>query len=205
MLRISSMTKSAAPTMHRMAGVGLIEVLVTLVVFSLGMLSLAALQGVAKKANFDALQRTNASLMAYDLLERMRSNRQALASYVNTADLGGGTRAANVQTVALDCRNTDAPCTMEQIASGDLTEWENILDGNMETRANEATGGLVGATACINGPVAGGSGGYTVVIAWRGIAPMTNQALDPCGAGLGRYGDNDELRRVMVVQTFIGI
>ena len=49
------MTKSTTPAMHRMAGVGLIEVLVTLVVFSLGMLSLAALQGVAKKANFDAL------------------------------------------------------------------------------------------------------------------------------------------------------
>ena len=69
----SSMKRPATPTVRSMAGVGLIEVLVTLVVFSLGMLSLAALQGIAKKANFDALQRTNASLMAFDLLERMRS------------------------------------------------------------------------------------------------------------------------------------
>lgn len=199
------MTGSTTPALHRMAGVGLIEVLVTLVVFSLGMLSLAALQGVAKKANFDALQRTNASLMAYDLLERMRSNNQALASYVNAGDLGGGTRSTVGSQVVIACRNIDAPCTREQIAAVDLTEWERMLDGNMETRGNEATGGLVGATACINGPVLGGSGGYSVTIAWRGVTAMTTPPGDPCGVGLGRYGDNDELRRVIVVPTFIGI
>jgi type IV pilus assembly protein PilV len=197
--------KPGTPNMRRMAGVGLIEILVTLVIFSLGMLSLAALQGIAKKANFDALQRTNAALMAYDLLERMRSNNQALASYVNAGDLGGGMRASDIQATAVACRNITAPCTRDQIAGGDLTEWESILDGNMETRANAPTGGLVDATACINGPVLGGSGGYTVVIAWRGVTAMTNAPADPCGAGLGRYGINDELRRVIVVQTFIGI
>ncbi len=203
MLRNAPMMKVAEPAMRRMTGVGLIEVLVTLVVFSLGMLSLAALQGVAKQANFDALQRTNASLMAYDLLERMRTNKAALASYVNTGDLGGGTQTINSQTVSLACRNADLPCTKEQIAAGDLAEWETVLDGNMEMRGNEATGGLVGVTACINGPILGGSGAYTIAIAWRGVAPMRNPPADPCGAGLGRYGDNDELRRVMVVQTFI--
>jgi len=204
MLRISSMTKSAAPTMHRMAGVGLIEVLVTLVIFSMGMLSLAALQGVAKKANFDALQRTNASLMAYDLLERMRSNSQMLASYVNAGDLGGWTRSTEGVQVVSTCGSMNAPCTREQIADDDLTQWESMLDGSMEMRGNEATGGLVDATVCVNGPVAGGSGAYTVVIAWRGITAMTNAPVDPCGTGVGRYGANDELRRVMVIQTFIG-
>ncbi len=204
MLRNAPMMKVAEPAMRRMTGVGLIEVLVTLVVFSLGMLSLAALQGVAKQANFDALQRTNASLMAYDLLERMRTNKAALASYVNTGDLGGGTQTINSQTVSLACRNAALPCTKEQIADDDLTQWESMLDGNMEMRGNEATGGLVGPTVCVNGPVAGGSGAYTVVIAWRGVTAMRNAPVDPCGTGLGRYGDNDELRRVMVVQTFIG-
>lgn len=185
-----------------MAGVGLIEVLVTLVVFSLGMLSLAALQGVAKKANFDALQRTNASLMAYDLLERMRSNNQALSSYVNAGDLGDGTLGMQP---ALPCNNINAPCTTQQIAAFDLWEWERLLDGNMETRGNAATGGLVAATACINGPILGGSGGYSVVIAWRGVTATTSPPADPCGVGLGRYGDNDELRRTIVVPTFIGV
>ena len=205
MLRISSITKSATPTIHRMAGVGLIEVLVTLVVFSLGMLSLAALQGVAKKANFDALQRTNASLMAYDLLERMRSNSQALASYVNVADMGGWTRSTQGTQMVSACGDMNAPCTREQIADDDLTQWESMLDGSMEMRGNQATGGLVNATVCINGPAAGGSGAYTVVIAWRGVTAMRNAPADPCGTGLGRYGDNDEFRRVMVVPTFIGI
>ena len=185
MLRISSMTKSAAPTMHRMAGVGLIEVLVTLVVFSLGMLSLAALQGVAKKANFDALQRTNASLMAYDLLERMRSNSQVLASYVNVADMGGGTRSAQGTQVVSVCGDMNAPCTREQIAADDLTQWESMIDGNMEMRGNQATGGLVGATVCVNGPVAGGSGAYTVVIAWRGVTAMRTAGQIGILASLG--------------------
>ncbi len=202
MLRNAPMMKVAEPAMRRMTGVGLIEVLVTLVVFSLGMLSLAALQGVAKKANFDALQRTNASLMAYDLLERMRSNNQALTSYVSASDLGGGTLGPQP---ALACNNINGPCSTQQIAAFDLWEWERILDGNMETRANAATGGLVAATTCINGPVLGGSGAYSVTIAWRGVTAMTNPPADPCGVGLGRYGDNDELRRAIVVPTFIGV
>lgn len=197
----SAMQRPATPTVRRMAGVGLIEVLVTLIVFSLGMLSLAALQGIAKKANFDALQRTNASLMAFDLLERMRSNNQALANYVTAGDLGGGALGVNP---ILTCDDINVPCTTQQIAAFDLWEWERILDGNMETRGNAATGGLVGATACINGPVLGGSGGYTVVIAWRGVTQLTNPPANPCGSGLGRYGNNDELRRLIVVQTFIG-
>ena len=143
--------------------------------------------------------------MAYDLLERMRSNSQVLASYVNVADMGGGTRSTQGTQVVSVCGNMIAPCTREQIAADDLTQWESMLDGNMEMRGNEATGGLVDATVCVNGPVAGGSGAYTVVIAWRGVTAMRNAPVDPCGTGLGRYGANDELRRVMVVPTFIGI
>ena len=55
-------------------GVGLIDVMVAILIFSIGMLAIAALQTISKQSNYEALQRTNASTLAYDLLERMRMN-----------------------------------------------------------------------------------------------------------------------------------
>jgi type IV pilus assembly protein PilV len=55
-------------------GISLIEVLVSLVILSLGVLAVVALQLVAKRNNADAGQRTIAAQLAYDLIERMRAN-----------------------------------------------------------------------------------------------------------------------------------
>jgi type IV pilus assembly protein PilV len=56
-------------------GFSLIEVLVTLVVLSIGLLSLAALQLTTLKNNRSALSRSEATTLAYDILDRMRANR----------------------------------------------------------------------------------------------------------------------------------
>ena len=55
-------------------GFSLIEMLVALIVFSVGLLAVAGLQTVSKQANFESLQRTTASQIAYGLLEDMRVN-----------------------------------------------------------------------------------------------------------------------------------
>jgi type IV pilus assembly protein PilV len=56
-------------------GFSLIEVLVTLVLLSIGLLSLAALQLATLKNNRSALTRSEATTLAYDILDRMRANR----------------------------------------------------------------------------------------------------------------------------------
>jgi type IV pilus assembly protein PilV len=75
------------------SGFTMIEVLVALLVLSVGMLGLAGLQAAGMRYNQDAYLRSQASLMAQDLIERMKLNRANAPSYV-TADPTGGCATA---------------------------------------------------------------------------------------------------------------
>jgi len=60
-------------------GMTLIEVLVTLVIISVGLLGVAGLQLTTLRNNYDAYVRSQAAMLAADILDRMRANRdQAL-------------------------------------------------------------------------------------------------------------------------------
>lgn len=59
----------------------LIEVLVTLVIISVGLLGVAALQLTTVRNNYDAFVRSQASMLASDILDRIRANRSQVASY----------------------------------------------------------------------------------------------------------------------------
>lgn len=58
-------------------GFSLIEVLVALVVLSVGLLGLAALQSTATQFNASAYSRSQATILAYDMADRIRANREA--------------------------------------------------------------------------------------------------------------------------------
>lgn len=66
------MTHNAPQRQH---GATLIEVLIAVVVLSIGLLGLAGLQATSVKSNHSAYQRSQATLLAYDLADRMRANR----------------------------------------------------------------------------------------------------------------------------------
>lgn len=55
-------------------GVGMIEVLIALVIISVSMLGLAALQINSVRFNHQAYLRSQATFLAYDILDRMRAN-----------------------------------------------------------------------------------------------------------------------------------
>lgn len=65
--------------MHRLAniprGMTLIEVLIALLVLGVGLLGIAALQGVGLKTGHSAYARSQATMLAYDLADRMRARR----------------------------------------------------------------------------------------------------------------------------------
>lgn len=180
-------------------GFSLLEMLVALVVFSIGMLAVAGLQTVSKQANFEGLQRTTAAQIAYGLLEDIRTNGDALDVYRTAAEIGGGSRGAEP---APGCRD-GAECTAAQKAVHDLWFWEQALDGTMEISAGTGTGGLVMPSMCIDGPAVGGAGIYRVTIVWRGTASITNANNNPCGAVSGNYGGNLEFRRIIEIPTYI--
>ncbi len=60
----------------------MIEVLVAIVVISIGILSVAALQGVALKSNHGSYLRSQATFLAYDLADRIRAAPDAAANGV---------------------------------------------------------------------------------------------------------------------------
>lgn len=90
-------------------GFSLIEVLITLVVLSIGLLSLAALQLATLKNNNSALTRSEATILAYDVLDRMRANR--------TQAVQGDYDIGLTETVAAG----------SGIASQDLAAWKSRL------------------------------------------------------------------------------
>lgn len=59
------------------AGFTLLEVLIAVLVLSIGLLGLAGLQITSLKFNHSAYMRTSATNLAYEMADRMRVNRQA--------------------------------------------------------------------------------------------------------------------------------
>ena len=192
-------------------GFTMVEVMITVFVVAIGLLSAAALQATAKKAAIDAIQRSTASTLAVDILERMRANREVLASYA----VSGLTTTPTAQT----CDDT-TPCTREQLAVHDLHRWWQSLEGANEQvvdgTVKSSGGGLRSPVGCITRTA--GTCRVTVAIAWRGGGPMAqgdaDNASDPgnntCGSTNADYHDphgaasNYDFRRVMVVVANVG-
>lgn len=86
----------------RQHGASLIEVLVAVLIMAIGLLGIAAMQTTALRNNQSALERSQAVIHSYAILDAMRANRdQAIAGAYHMASLecdvpgGGGTLAQN--------------------------------------------------------------------------------------------------------------
>lgn len=116
-------------------GFSLIEVLVTALVLSIGLLGLAALQATSLRQNQNAHFRSQATLRAYEIMDRMRANK-------TVATTGGYDRALGAAKPAQSCATT---CTASQMAQADLKEWLDALqtlpggDGLVSVTAGLAT------------------------------------------------------------------
>lgn len=74
--------------MRKQAGTSLIEVLVTILIVSLGLLGVAGVVGMGLKDSHSSYGRTQASLLAVDIVDRMRANRAAAQAIGKPYDLG---------------------------------------------------------------------------------------------------------------------
>ncbi len=77
-------------------GVTLIEVLVAVLVLSIGLMGVAALQTTSLSHGFSAYQRSQANALAYEMLDRIRADREWLetASNYTTLETMGNAMAA---------------------------------------------------------------------------------------------------------------
>ena len=71
----------------RQAGFTLTEVLIAMLVLAIGLLGLAALQAYGIRFNTDSYIRSQATNLAYDLMDRIRANRSELDTYLDEPDL----------------------------------------------------------------------------------------------------------------------
>lgn len=172
----------------RQQGVTLIEVLITLLLISFGLLGLAGLQVKLLSAEVESFQRSQALLVLADMSSRIMTNRGAANSYVTTA--------ASPLGAAMTC-----PTTVATTVQRDLKDWCGSLQGAAETRDSGATKvtSLIGGRGCIERVGAD----YMVTVVWQGLTPTNAPpASVACGAGSfdGAAGSacvNDRCRRAV--------
>lgn len=104
---------------HDAAGFTLIEVLVALVVMTVGMLGVAVLYVEGLRLNRTSLYRTTAVALAADMAERIRSNQGG--DYTGTRPGADG-----------DCE-IDPGCTPDALADDDWLRWRLLLDDSLPT------------------------------------------------------------------------
>jgi type IV pilus assembly protein PilV len=185
-------------------GLSMIEVLVTLVLLTVGLLGFATLESKLQVTQMESYQRAQAVLLVNDMAERMNSNYPNVSSYVTgtTTPLGVGN---TTETTA---------CTTLTGYSRDLCEWNLALQGAAETKTSGSTttnmGAMIGARGCVELVQAANTtsgictpGVYRITVTWQGLnktaAPPTGLA---CASGL--YGDETQ-RRAVSLQIAIGL
>jgi type IV pilus assembly protein PilV len=102
---------------HRGKGFTLLEVLVALLVLSIGLLGLAGLQTFSLRNNHSAFLRSQAVSLAYDAIDRMRSNR------ADALNVGSTFNTFFDDTEATpDCSSN---CTVVNMAQHQVGAWKN--------------------------------------------------------------------------------
>lgn len=100
----------------KQSGFTLLEVLVAMLVLSIGLLGLAGLMGSSMRNNQSAYHSTQATWLAYDILDRLRAN--------SVVALAGGYAAANTIGSPATC-STTAPSG--SVADQDIGSWKNMI------------------------------------------------------------------------------
>jgi type IV pilus assembly protein PilV len=71
------MAYSQSININKASGFSLLEVLISIFVLTIGLLGLLNLQMISLKNNHSAQYRTSATVLSYDIIDRMRLNRDA--------------------------------------------------------------------------------------------------------------------------------
>ena len=112
--------------MQRQLGFNLIEVLVALVILATGLLGMAALQLTSVKQKPNADMRNQANQLAYDIIDRVRVNKEGFSEYL---DQDGGTENSN----CISYSSNVSGCSEDEMAGNDLFEWLQLLKQKIPT------------------------------------------------------------------------
>lgn len=149
----------------------LVEVMVAMVIFSVGLLGLAGLQSLGMQNNQTAYFRTVAIQQAYNMTDRMRNNIVA----VNT----GAYSALTTTTPAVGTNCVTNTCTPAALANFDHFEW------NTNNAAQLPQG---------RGSVTLNAGQYVICIMWNELKVPAPVAVPNCLAIPSTYNPTTEYK-----------
>lgn len=133
-------------------GFSIIEVLISMLVISIGLLGMAGLQTTGIQQSHNSYLKTQASLLAYDMADRMRSNLQGVAdgryNDVNSID--------NPVENEPSCVTDGNPCSASETASSDIYNWTHA----------DANGSIAATLPAGQGMVANDGGIFTITVLW---------------------------------------
>ncbi len=169
-------------------GATLIEVLITVVILTFGLLGVSGMQARMHLAQAESYHRSHAILLLQDIVDRVNANRNNAVNYATAGALGTG--------------NAVQDCTGLTSAALDLCQWNNALLGTAESTASgQSAGGMIGARGCIANVVATMPREFVIAVTWQGMVRTVAPASTICGQGL--YGD-EQTRRALIARVTIG-
>ena len=116
--------KMNTPKLSLSKGVGLIEVLVTIVITSIGLMGLVSLQMQSVRATSDSGNRSQAIWIWNDMAARIRANKNASASYIDSSPISceAQTPICSSYHNGTDWKTPPKSCTGQQLANWDRYE-----------------------------------------------------------------------------------
>ena len=107
------------------SGLTLIEVMITVLILASGILGTAALQSRSLKFNNQAYLNTHASMLAYDMLDRIIANK---AYSIDGA--GYSASRGNIpSSYPVDCET--GTCEPDELATYDIDQWKFLLNQHL--------------------------------------------------------------------------
>ncbi len=152
------------------SGIGLIEVLVTIVITTIGLLGLSAMQMQSIRTVSDTGNRTHAIWVANDLINRIRANAVAVDSYVTDREISCNDPLGAVKMCAAYSANgaqvaPAADCSNQDLALFD--QYEALCGINTLTGED----GFSSSASFINTPGLSisdeGNGDYRITVSWN--------------------------------------
>ena len=169
---------------YSQSGFNLLEILISLLVLSIGLLGLVGLQAAAQQGELESYQRAQAMVLMNDIVDRINTNRKAATCYAVTTDssagtpyLGTTTGGSHYSTGSFSCPALATNPNAQARAQLDLQLIDAMLQGATETTGGASIGAMIGARACIGFDSVSQS--YTVAIAWQGMTKTFSPASWP--------------------------